>query len=142
MATTTMNGGCGNPHCKSCSSGDRPRPIPSMMAEFEILYHRLMEMAQDGPADQAPSREVTIRVSELSLVFMAWLDRAMEHHARGGPRPFGAPIDLDNPADFERAVSYLSHLLPSVLDRNLTALYHGQHPLLFPPEPESDGIPF
>mgnify|MGYP001093757193 CR=1 FL=1 len=136
MTNITMkNGGC---DCEACAARRGMRPIPSMMAEFGVLYERLMAMAHDCPPERAPSREITITVSEVSLVFMAWLDRMIEHRERGGPRPFGVPIDLDEPADFSRAVRYLTQMLPWSLDNDLTELAHGRHPLLFPPEQDAE----
>ncbi len=109
-----------------------------MMAEFGVLYEGLMAMAHECPPEQAPNHEITITVSEVSLVFMARLDRMIEHRERGGPRPFGVQIDLDDPADFGRAVRYLTQMLPWSLDNDLAELAHGRHPLLFPPDRDTE----
>ncbi len=138
MTNITMIGGCGDPNCQACAARGERRPIPTMLAEFGVLYEQLMAMTPDCPPDQVSHREITIAVSDVTLVFMAWLDRMIEHRERGGPRAFGVRIDPDSPADFERAVRYLTQMLPWSLENDLTALCRGQHPLLFPPERDEE----
>lgn len=138
MTQITKIGGCGDANCQACAARGNQPPMPTMLAEFGLLYEQLMAMTPDGPPDQAPHREITIAVSDVTLFFMAWLDRMIENRARGSLRPFGVRIDSNDPADIDRASRYLAQMLPWSLENDLTALCLGQHPLLFAPECNED----
>ncbi len=124
---------CNNPDCAGCRIRSGEQPSPTIKAEFAELLEQLHRSAERAEAGTASGREMTIMVSETSLTFMAWLDRLIEGRMQGGLRIVGPDIDIDRPADAQRAGRYLSQLLMANMEQELASFVEGRNPLLFPP---------
>lgn len=123
---------CDNPDCAGCRIRSGEQPSPTIMAEFAELLPQLHRSVERVEAGQVAGRPMTIMVSETSLIFMAWLDRLIEARMQGGLRVVGPDIDIDRPADFQRAGRYLSQLLVAHMEQELAGFIEQRHPLLLP----------
>lgn len=124
---------CSNPDCAGCRIRTSEPPSPTIMAEFAEVLAQLHRSAERSEAGEPVERPITIMVSETSLIFMAWLDRMIESRFLGGLRIVGPEIDVDRPADLQRAGRFLSELLVVRMKQELEEFIEGRHPLLFPP---------
>ncbi len=130
---------CGNPDCAGCRMRQGERPRPGMVAEFNAVRAHLQQVDEAREAGEVPDREVSMMVSETSLIFMAWLDRLLRQRATGGLRIVGPEINLDRPADMEGAMRFMAHMLVSRLDEELAEFTEGRHYLLLPPRTGEPG---
>lgn len=131
--------GCADPECVACRVRRGERPRPAMIAEFDAVRARLQQSAEEREAGAETDRQVTIAVSEASLIFMAWLDRLTSQRVSGGLRVVGPDIDLDRPADMEGAGRFMAHLVVMTLERVFQEFAEGRHPLLFPSHADEPG---
>ncbi|KRD72068.1 hypothetical protein [Ensifer sp. Root278] len=130
---------CSDPGCAGCRIRRGEQPRPSMVAEFTAVRTHLQQAAEAREAGTSPDREVSIVVSEASLIFMTWLDRLLQQRASVGLRIVGPDIDLDRSVDMEGAIRFLSHMLVGTHEEEMAAFAEGRHPLLFPPRTAEPG---
>lgn len=124
--------GCADPDCVACRIRRGERPRPDMIAAFNAVRALLQRSAEEREAGAETDRQVTIVVSEASLIFMAYLDRLMRQRGSGGLPVAGAHIDLDRPADMEGAERYMAHMVVVSLERLFQEFAEGRHPCSFP----------
>lgn len=134
MSNDLDNYDCENPDCVDCRMRRGERPMPSLMAEFEVAAAQVQRAAAEDQAGRPQDRPVTIYTSETCLIALAFLDRLAQARLRGGLHLVGQPIDTNDPAVVEGALRYLSAMLVDRLDMEFEACREGRHPLLFAPE--------
>ncbi len=121
--------------CPDCRQKRGEQPSRTAIADFEVVRDQLNRLGETSECGQVRYENVTLALSESSLVFMSFLDRLYEAQGRGGLRLVQPGIDIDRPADFEGASRYLSHMVVALLDSEFADFAAGKHSLLFPPRP-------
>ena len=117
--------------CIDCRGQRGERPSPTAMMDFTALKDQLNRLSDAAESGQARYKAVTLSLSESSLVFMAFLGRLYEAEERNGLRLVQPEVDIDRPADMNRAHNYLSQMIVAVLQNHFDAFEAGKHPLLY-----------
>lgn len=116
--------------CAACRQ-NAGRPSPTAMADFAAVKEQLNRLGRAAGFGQARYKNVTLSLSESSLVFMAFLDRLYEAEGNNGMRLAQPEVDIDRAADMERVNRFLAQMIVAVLQNHYEDFDAGKHPLLY-----------